>query len=390
MQQRELVVELSSLLHGAGSAGAGMKRLTRGLGRLRAVHDAVQRGAESWRWPHLLLPDEVALDAVVATARALAARAPVLAVAGQPGALAALRGVLAALAPDAAVRWVGAPDPALTAIVDREDVGWIVLEGPAWADALAEEAVGRGRAVAIAGEGDHEAPPEGWWVSDPTAGDGRFGALGMASLLAAAACGVDVRALLDGARAMAASCERSALFENPAYSLAMALLVVAKDAGAATPVHLVPTTRLQPFAEWAGRTWGAVLCGAQVVEGVRQRLGGQGLGGTLGDEELHQSLLAGTRDKAVVLWDVEGVAPFAAASRAFRAVWAREQLPLVRVRLPGLDARTLGASVTLASHAALVASLWMDLDPLRLEAVEAWYAALERAGPPVDEDARTA
>jgi hypothetical protein len=46
--------------------------------------------------------------------------------------------------------------------------------------------------------------------------------------------------------------------------------------------------------------------------------------------------------------------------------------------------------VLLAQHAAVSASLFLDLDPLGLSAVTAWYAALERARADVDAAPRTA
>lgn len=389
------MVELSSLLK-EGPSGVGLKRLTAGLPRLKEVHDELRRGEETWRWPHLVLPDEDALAAVVATAEALRERAGTLAVVGQPGALTAMRALVATLAPGAAVRWIGSPDAAGDAALDGPGVAWLCLEGPAWVDRVAEWAVGRDRAVAVAGAGEGEAPPEGWWIADPTAGDGRFGGLGMASLLCAAWAGVDVGEVVAGARDVAEICRRPALFENPAYSLAVAGVAIEQSHGLPIPVHLATTSRLLPFVEWVVRMWAAVV--AQPVEqgGVRRHLGTIGIAGALGDEELTHALLGGARDKHLVLWEIEsaGRGPateaLATQARVFGHLWSRQGLPQLRVRIPAVDAASVGGAIVLASHAAVATGLYLERDPLGLEGVATWYGAMERAVADVDEGAGTA
>jgi hypothetical protein len=392
--KRNVVVELSHLLRKDG--GLGRKRLLSGLGRLRDVHELLRRGAEDGRWPHLHLPDAAALDAVRATAADLRARATTLVVVGQPGALAALRAVTDAVGEGSRPRWVSTPDSAHLAALDTADTAWLFLEGPAWVDRVAEWAVGNGRVVAMAGAGEHEAPPDGWWISDPVAGDGRFGALGMASLVCAAWAGVDVDSLVGGARDMAAACERPALLENPAYTLALATVFAERDLALSIPVHLATSGRLEAFAGWLVRMWGAVLSHASPVDGVVRHAGAAGVPGVVGDEELVQVLLVGPRDKFVTVWE-PAVAPDAlggpeavAQGRAFQELWDRENLPSLRVRLPGSDPGAIGAAILLAEHAAVTASLYQDLDPLGLAGVTAWYGAMDRARADVDADASTA
>lgn len=396
MQHRRVVVDLASLIRGDGASGVSVKRLTAGLGRLKDVHDALRQGEAEYRWPHLLLADDATLGAVMELAAELRARGTELAVVGQPGALAAARVLTDTLAPGARVRWVGSPDEELLAPLDRPDVVWLVLEGPSWAARVAEWAVGQGRAVAVAGPEAGDAPPDGWWITDPTAGDGRFGALGMAALVVASWAGVDVGAALAGARDIAESCRRPALFENPAYSLAMSAFAIQQVTGLSVPTHLASTARLAAFTAWTARLWATVGAQYGARDGVRTYAGGTAIGGVLGDDELVQTLLAGTRDKYVILWEVEGPergpAPsaMAAQARAFTQLWAREGLPLLRVRLPGLDAATLGGAIQLACHGAVTATLLAERDPLGLEAVEAWYGAVERAAADVDEGSGTA
>ena len=390
------MVELAGILEKETGTGVGRRRLTAGLARLRDVHATLRRGAENFRWPHLLLPDDASLDAVIRVAGEMRARvgqshAQRLVVAGQPGGVETVRMVVDALTPGSPITWVESEDAADLPGLEDDGVTWLVLEGPRWADALAEKRVEEGRGVAVAGEGVHEAPPGGWWISDPVAGDGRFGALGMASLVCAAWAGVDVRSLVAGAREMEEACARPALFENPAYSLALATEAVERHLGLVVATHLVPTPRLRGFAAWVARLGGAVLSGHQSRDGIRVHRGAGELGGVLGDEEMLEVLLSGTRDKFPILWDVDGIET---PGRAFTRIWAREGLPTLRVRLPDLEAAALGGAILLASHAAVTGALFRDLDPLALESVRAWYEALERdarerdegAGAPADID----
>jgi hypothetical protein len=386
---RNVVVEVSHLLRKEGR-GLGRRRLLSGLGRLREVHEVVRAGAGAGRWPHLQLPDEAELAAAREIAAELRRRAPRLAVVGQPGAIAALRAITEALGVESP-RWVSSPDSATLDALDSPDVAWLVLEGPAWVDQVAEWAVGQGRIVAMAGAGTHDAPPNGWWISDPVAGDGRFGGLGAAAAVCAAWAGVDIEAVHLGARDMVEACERPALFENPAYTFALTTVFLERDLGVSIPVHIATSGRLEAFTRWLVRMWGAVLADSVPVEGVMRHQGAAGVSGIVGDEELIQVLLLGPRDKHVSLWDVadgesgRGAAEAVLQSRALQTLLDRENVPYLRVRLPGLDARSLGAAMFLAEHAAVTASLFLDVDPLGLDGVSAWYAALERAR----DDART-
>ncbi len=365
------------------TGGIGRKRLTSGLARLRDVHATLVAGAEAGRWPHLRLLDADAREDARRVAAALRAAAPELVVVGQPGAVAALRAAVEALG-TTSPRWMTSPDAAQLAALDRPDVAWLVLEGPPWADRVAEWAVESGRAVAVAGPGDHPAPPSGWWISDPVAGDGRFAPLGAAAAVVASWAGVDIDVLHAGAQEMSATCARSALFENPAYTYALATVFADRDLGAGVPAHLVGAGRLDAFGAWLTRVWAAVLCAAVPGDGTVRHTGAAGIHGIVGDEELCEALLLGPRDKLVTVWDpteLDGSAVSAEAVNQVRALvdlLERENVPYLRVRLPGFNAYSLGASFVLASHAAVTAALFLDLDPLGLDAVAAWYGALDR------------
>jgi glucose-6-phosphate isomerase len=182
---------------------------------------------------------------------------------------------------------------------------------------------------------------------------------------------------------MGVACARSALFENPAYTLGLAAVFAETDLGAGTPVMLGSSARLGPLLHWQGRMWGAVLSDVVNVGGVVRHRGTAGVTGTVGDEELLQALLRGPRDKLVIVWEVIEGGPFgehaAVQVRALQDLLERERIPHLKVRLPGLDARTVGASVLLAEHAAVAAGCYADTDPLGLAGVDAWYTAVQRA-----------
>jgi len=387
------VVEIAHLLR-KENGGIGRLRMTTGLPRLREVHERLARGRDEGRWPHLALLDGDAIAAARDVAAGLRAGGMDLVVVGQPGAVGAIRAIVDALG-TRSPRWLTSPDDAALAALDRPDVAWLVLEGPRWADTVAEWAVGQGRAVAVTGPGEHPAPPGGWWISDPLAGDGRFAGLGAAGAVVACWAGVDIEAFVEGARDMAEACARPALFENPAYTVALTTVYAARDLYAGVPTHLVSSGRLESFSGWLVRLWGAMLCDAMPEMGAVRRAGALGVGGVVGDEELLHALLVGPRDKLVVLWDAPAPdGPLSNESlvqvRALRSLLEREGIPYLRVRLPGLDARALGASALLAAHAVTTAAIYLDIDPLALRAVEAWYGALERARDDVDGGTATA
>lgn len=390
---RNVVVEVSHLLR-RDAGGIGRLRLTTGLPKLRDAHERIWSRPPEGGWPHLRTLGDDTLAEALRVAEGLRARARELVVVGQPGAVAAVRAV-ADGAGSAAVRWLTSPDDDALAAFDRDDVAWLVLEGPPWADAVAEWAVGKGRAVAVAGPGTHDAPPGGWWISDPLAGDGRFGGLGAAAAVCGAWAGADMPAFHAGARDMVEACARPALFENPAYTLALTTIFAERDLYAGVPVHLVPTARLEAFAHWLVRLWGAVVNDAVPEQGAVRHAGAAGVAGVVGDEELLQTLLLGPRDKLVVVWDpVRARGPLAdeaeAQVRALRDLLDRESMPHLRVRLPGRDARALGAATQLAACAAVSAAVFLDVDPLGLAGVSAWYGALERARADVDGEPATA
>ncbi|WP_254766837.1 glucose-6-phosphate isomerase [Salinilacihabitans rarus] len=185
---------------------------------------------------------------------------------------------------------------------------------------------------------------------------GRFSALSAVGLVAAAVCGVDLEALLDGARAEAESLTGS-LFECPAYAYG-ATAYALDGRGAGINAMMPYAESLETYAEWFAQLWA-------------ESLGKDDLGQTpvraLGVTDQHSQLQlyrAGPRDKLVTF-----VRPRAGADRpipatevdalaylgdatlrelldaefaATEASLAAAGRPNVRVEIERVDARELG------------------------------------------------
>lgn len=87
---------------------------------------------------------------------------------------------------------------------------------------------------------------------------GRFSELCPVGLLAAAVCGIDIRALLAGAAYMDAVCAAENIWENPAYMLA-ALQVIAMERGCNISVMMPYADSLKYMADWYAQLWAESL-----------------------------------------------------------------------------------------------------------------------------------
>lgn len=365
--QRRVVVSLARLFRDEVPGALPRGRLNDGLPRLKGVH------ARLTREPPEPLPS---LERVLAAVTWLQARAEVIVVVGQPGALLAVRAWLDALAPGALVRFVGGPDAEL--LDAGRGVALVALVGPDWVDAAVEAAVAAGRPVVVAGptpddleDGEVVDPPSGGlWLDDPHAGDGRFGILGAAALVIAGFAGIDVAALIDGADEMLVACTKPALTENPAYSYALGCIYAERELGLRVPAHVTSNPRLETFVVWAARTWATTMTGASSVAGLRARSGGAPLAGLLGDEELTELLLEGPREFLLTTWE-HGPS---AHDDALLAV-SRDR-PSVRILLFGGDARAMGAAAALMCRAAIAGGLLTDRDPRTLVSLSRWREAV--------------
>lgn len=87
---------------------------------------------------------------------------------------------------------------------------------------------------------------------------GRFSELSPVGLLAAAVCGIDIKALLSGAQYMDEICSADDIWSNPAYMLA-ALQVAAMKKGCNISVMMPYADSLKYMADWYAQIWAESL-----------------------------------------------------------------------------------------------------------------------------------
>jgi glucose-6-phosphate isomerase len=130
---------------------------------------------------------------------------------------------------------------------------------------------------------------------------GRFSVFSAVGLLPAAMVGIDVEALLAGARAMVERCETDTLRENPA-GLFAALQYLA-DSAAGAPIHVMMpySERLRDVADWFRQLWAESL-GKRVTRDGREAFVGPTPVRALGATDQHsqvQLYMEGPFDKTV-------------------------------------------------------------------------------------------
>ncbi|USZ71212.1 glucose-6-phosphate isomerase [Natronosalvus halobius] len=221
-------------------------------------------------------------------------------------------------------------------------------------------------------------------VSVPDGVPGRFSALSAVGLVAAAVCGHDLEAILEGAAAEADSLTGS-LFECPAY--AYGATAYALDARGASMNAMVPYAEsLETYAEWFAQLWA-------------ESLGKDDLGQTpvraLGVTDQHSQLQlyrAGPRDKLVTFvtprettdreipgTDVDELAYLGDATlgelleaefEATEASLAAAGRPNVRVELESVDAFELGSLLYGMEAACVLAGELYEVSTFTQPAVE--------------------
>jgi glucose-6-phosphate isomerase len=133
--------------------------------------------------------------------------------------------------------------------------------------------------------------------------------LSAVSLLPAAVAGVDIMAVLDGARDMAARCRTPELKDNPAGVLATLLHHADTVQGARIHVLMPYSDRLRSFAAWFQQLWAESLGKAQDREGKQVNVGPTPLPalGATDQHSLLQLLMEGPQDKVALFVGVGGV-----------------------------------------------------------------------------------
>ncbi|MBT8398613.1 MAG: glucose-6-phosphate isomerase, partial [Gemmatimonadetes bacterium] len=138
---------------------------------------------------------------------------------------------------------------------------------------------------------------------------GRFSVLSAVGLLPAAVAGIDITAVLDGAKDMADRCSTPVLKDNPAGLLATLLHHADTVQGASIHVLMPYSDRLKSFAAWFQQLWAESLGKARTRDGREVNVGPTPLPavGATDQHSLLQLLMEGPRDKVVLFMGVGAV-----------------------------------------------------------------------------------
>lgn len=238
---------------------------------------------------------------------------------------------------------------------------------------------------------------------------GRFSVLSPVGLLPSAVTGVDLEALLSGAREMREVCLAPVLQRNPAGLLAVLLHAAHEEAGQGIHVLMPYADRLRSLALWFQQLWGESL-------GKSPERGPTPLAalGAVDQHSLLQLFMEGPRDKVVVFLRVRhrdralpiplrhGTEPALAylgghdlgtlletERRATAEALRQDGRPSAVLEIERLDARALGGLFMLFQVATILAGALYGVNPLDQPGVEQGkqltYGLLGRAGVPVPE-----
>lgn len=240
---------------------------------------------------------------------------------------------------------------------------------------------------------------------------GRFSVLSAVGLFPAAATGIDIEALLAGAREVRDACETSELRHNPAGVLATLLHTWDVEGGA--PIHvLMPyADRLRTLALWFQQLWAESLGKARDITGAPAERGPTPVAalGAVDQHSLLQLFMEGPRDKVIVFIRVKERADpvlipsthaafdgfgylgghtlealLEAERRATAESLRRAGRPSMTLEIDRIDARAMGGLLMLFQIATVYAGALYRVDPLDQPGVEAGkiltYGLLGREG----------
>lgn len=240
---------------------------------------------------------------------------------------------------------------------------------------------------------------------------GRFSALSPVGLFSAAMCGIDVAALLDGAKAMDERCTRPALTDNPAAMLAFLLVELGTRKGKPNHVLMPYANGLYLLADWYRQLWAESLGKKTDLRGDEVYAGFTPIK-ALGTTDQHsqvQLYREGPNDKVIGFVEVEsfegddltipagmGVEALAylegrsmtallnAEKRATEYALIASARPNYTIRFPRVDAHHVGEFIALWQIATAYAGLMLNIDAYDQPAVEtgkkATFGLMGRAG----------
>jgi len=382
-----------------------------------AVH-GVSALVEKGTLGFVTLPDDEALaEQAMALGARLRARFDTFVVLGIGGSSLGGRTLMRALAPDARVIFLDNVDPdGFLHAIDRLDLDKtvfnVISKSGGTVETAAQFCVVRDRLKRTFGDAGYRErmvattdPSEGLMrkiadgegletLSVPQNVGGRFSVLSAVGLLPAAFAGIDVHALLAGARAMRERTVTPDLAHNPALAIA-ASHVLAMQSG--RPIHVMMPYRdaLRPFSEWYAQLWGESLGKALSTSGAQIHVGPTPVA-ALGTTDQHsqvQLYIEGPHDKVVTFLAVTDGArtlPFPddvpegyaylrghtmeklldAEQRGTALALAREGRPSLTVTLPVLDAHSLGELFFLYEQATAFAGSLLGIDAFDQPGVE--------------------
>lgn len=140
----------------------------------------------------------------------------------------------------------------------------------------------------------------------PASVGGRFSELSPVGLLPAAVCGIDIRAMLQGARCMDQRCKTDKVWENPALLEAVLQYICMQDMGKNIQVVMPYADSLKYMADWFCQLWAESL-GKNVTRNGEPCNVGQTPTKALGVTDQHSQLqlyTEGPFDKVVTLMKV--------------------------------------------------------------------------------------
>ena len=141
----------------------------------------------------------------------------------------------------------------------------------------------------------------------PASIGGRFSEMCPVGLLPAAVCGIDIRAMLDGAAAMDARCKTEDVWKNPALLEATLQYICMQEKGVNIQVMMPYADSLKYMADWFCQLWAESL-GKKVTRAGQVIHAGQTPTKSLGVTDQHSQLqlyTEGPFDKVITLLKVE-------------------------------------------------------------------------------------
>ena len=253
-------------------------------------------------------------------------------------------------------------------------------------------------------------------LSVPPDVGGRYSVLSPVGLLPAALVGVDIEALLRGARTSVERAEQDDLLKNPAALYAALLWAADTTLGARIHVLMPYADRLKEFAEWFRQLWAESL-GKRVDRRDQPVHVGPTPVGAVGATDQHsqvQLFMEGPFDKVLTFMRIDdpgedvpipggGDLPpdlaylpghtlgelLHAECDATSAALSRMGRMNMTLRLPDISAETFGEAIMFFQVATGYAGVWYGVDPFNQPGVELGkkltFAAMGRPGYPADE-----